>query len=339
MTSTASESSRGVTLRDVAARAGVTVSTVSKALNGRRDVGETSRARILAVAEEMGYRPNAIARGLRTRRSEMIAIVTDDLEGIFTTAMMRGVEDAASDAGVGVLLCNSYGEPERERTQLRRLLERQIDALIFMSGNRVRPRPDPALPIPDGVPVVYLYEYGPPSIRAILPDDEGGARLAVDHLIACGRRRIAYIDGPVGWEAAADRLRGYRRAAHTTDGLVEAARSWTPEEGYRTMKVLLNRRPDLDAVFCSSDELAAGAMSALHDRGIRIPDEVQVVGYDDRSLAVHQRPALTTVALPLHEMGLRAGAAVLGDLGSRGGGVDRVPCTLVVRESTAGMRA
>lgn len=339
MNMTADGAERKITLKDVALKSGVTVSTVSKVVNNRPDVGSQVRQRVLDTIETMGFRPNAVARGLRTQRSDTIAIVTDDLEGIFTTAMMRGVEDAASKAGMGVLLCNSYGEPEREKQQLRRLLDRQIDALIFMSGNRVGPRPDPALPIPSDVPIAYLYEYGSVDIPAILPDDEGGARLAVQHLYDCGARQIAFLNGPRGWEATDDRLRGYESGllavGLTVDsGLVSAAASWTPEDGYKVMERLLDQSPDLDAVFCCSDDLAVGALAALHDRGIDVPRDVQVVGYDDRSLAVHQRPPLTTIALPLHEMGLRAGELVL----ERGPKpilpIERVTCTLRVRLST-----
>ncbi|ARJ07737.1 LacI family transcriptional regulator [Cnuibacter physcomitrellae] len=341
MTDTSEAPRRRTTLKDVAIRSGVTVSTVSKVVNNRPDVGAEVRRRVLETIDLMEFRPNPVARGLRTQRSDTIAIVTDDLEGIFTTAMMRGVEDAASIAGMGVLLCNSYGEPEREAQQLRRLLDRQIDALIFMSGNRVGPRPDPALPIPGDVPVAYLYEYGSPDIPAILPDDEGGARLAVEHLAACGASSIAFLNGPREWEATGDRLRGYEvgltHLGRSLDpGLIATSPSWTPEDGYHAMSQLLEQRPNLDAVFCGSDDLAVGALALLRDRGIDVPTEVQVVGFDDRSLAVHQRPPLTTVALPLHEMGVRAGELVLNPRHAvtEAPALDRVPCTLIERQST-----
>src|SRR5690349_20683131 len=135
-----------ITMRDVASVAWVSTATVSKVLNERPDVGDEVRKRVLDTIARLGYRPNAVARGLRSRHTDTIAILTDDLEGIFTTALMRGVEDAASDYNTSVLLANSYGDPEKERTHLRRLLDRQVDGLIIMSGNRVRPRSGPALP-------------------------------------------------------------------------------------------------------------------------------------------------------------------------------------------------
>lgn len=329
------------TLKDVANHVGVAVSTVSKVVNERPDVGPEVRQKVLAAIEELGFRPNTIARGLRTQRSDTIAIVTDDLEGIFTNAMMRGVEEVAWTAGIGVLLCNTYGEPDRERLQLTRLLDKQVDALIFMSGNRVGARPAPAVTIPAGVPVVYLYEYGDPTIPSVLPDDEGGARLAMQHLIETGAKRIALLNGPVEWEATHARRRGYddslADAGISTDAaLIRSCPTWQPEDAHTVMLELLRAAPDLDAVFCGSDDLATGALAALADSGIAVPGQVQVVGFDDRSLAVHQRPPLTTVALPLIEMGRSAGELVLRAIEGQKPepGIQRIPCELVVRQST-----
>lgn len=328
-----------ITLRDVATAAGVTTSTVSKVINDRRDVGPEVRQRVQDTIAALGYRPNSVARGLRTQRSDTIAIVTDDLEGIFTNSLMRGVEEVASAADKAVLLCNSYGDREREARQLSRLIDRQIDALIFMSGNRVGPRPEPAMEVPDHIPYVYLYEYGPPGTTAVLPDDQGGAALAVDHLIERGARRIVFLNGPTDWEATADRLAGFtaaleRNGLPATSDLVESSPTWDPEDGYATMNALFERVPDLDAVFCCSDDLATGALEALHDRGVAVPNDVQVVGFDNRSLAIHQRPPLTTVALPLVEMGMEAGRLVLGERPIPESLELRVGCSLVAREST-----
>ena len=332
---------RRLTLKDVAAEAGVSVSTVSKVVNDRPDVGPDVRQRILETIEMMGFRPNTFARGLRMQRSDTIAIVTDDLEGIFTTTMMRGVEDAASQAGSGVLLCNSYGDPEREREQLGRLIDKQVDALIFMSGNRVGARPAPALEIPPGIPYIYLYEYGDDSVMSILPDDEGGARLAGEHLASSGARRIGFLNGPSEWEATGDRLRGFRdglrsRGIELDPTLIRSSPTWYPEDAYQLTRALLDEDDPVDALFCASDDLASGALAAIAESGCSTPGDVQVIGFDNRSLAMHQRPPLTTVALPLLEMGKMAGEKVLAAasgeplLARR----VRVPCSLVVREST-----
>jgi LacI family transcriptional regulator len=342
MASEAAASGR-VTISDVARAAGVSTATVSRVLNDKPDVRPEVRDRVLSTIERLNYRPNAVARGLRSRRSKTIAILTGDIEGLFTGPMMRGVEDAAATEGVGVFLCNSYGEVEREREHLRRLLDLQVDGVIMMSGSGVRNRSAPALPL-GSTPYVFCYDdtddLSVPSIHA---DERGGARLAVEHLAAIGRTAIGIINGPAEWKAPHERLAGFR------EGLAEAqlpylaaasvfAPSWQPEDGYTCMQQLLEARPHLDAVFCASDDLATGALAALHDADRRIPEDIAIVGFDDRSLAVHQRPPLTTVGLPLVEMGRVAGRTLLRAIDGDhvGGGVVRIPCSLVVRASTTG---
>lgn len=332
-----------ITMRDVASVAKVSTATVSKVLNERPDVGAEVRQRVLDTITRLGYRPNTVARGLRSRHTGTIAILTDDLEGIFTNALMRGVEDAASTYDVSVLLANSYGDPERERKHLRRLLDRQVDGLIIMSGNRVRPRSGPALPLPD-TPYVFLYEYGVgQAVPSILPDDHGGAVLAAEHLIAIGRRRIGFINGPASWEVTTDRLNGLTEAMRSAGlplepAFVRHAQSWAPEDGFALTEAMLAAPAPPDAIFCASDDLATGALAAIHERGLRIPEDIAVVGFDDRSLAVHQRPPLTTVALPLLEMGRVAGerllAAIDGD--EQQHELIRIDCQLKVRASTVG---
>jgi LacI family transcriptional regulator len=328
-------------MRDVARAAGVSTATVSKVLNERPDVGPEARRHVLETITRLGYRPNAVARGLRSQHTDTIAILTDDLEGIFTNALMRGVEDAASAYDISVLLANSYGDPERERKHLRRLLDRQVDGLIIMSGNRVRARSGPAIPLP-GTPYVFLYEYGAGEpVPSVLPDDRRGAALAAQHLIDIGRRRIGFINGPAAWEATADRLEGLRStmlaAGMTLDpALVRQAASWSPEDGYGLAGALLDGPQRPDALFCASDDLATGALSAIHERNLTIPGDVAVVGFDDRSLAVHQRPPLTTVALPLLEMGRTAGRLLLEAINGseQHHELHKIDCELKVRAST-----
>lgn len=334
---------RRITLRDVAAAAGVTASTVSKVVNGRHDVGAVVRDRVLRTIAELGYRPNAVARGLRTQRSQTIALISDDLEGIFTATLMRGVERAAAEADIAVFLCNTYGDAATERRHLQRLADKQVDGLIFMSGNRVGARGEPAGVIPSDVPYLFLYEYASSlAVPSVLPDDYGGARLALDHLADVGCRRIAYINGPHGWEATEDRERGYRDglAAHALsedERLVRRSRTWDPEDGYDLTVALLEEDSTLDAIFCASDDLASGALVALRERDVSVPGDVRVVGFDDRPFARHQRPSLSSVALPLEEMGRLAGEMLLRAIAGETipEGIVRVPCELRARASSA----
>jgi LacI family transcriptional regulator len=337
-----STGSQRATLHDVARAAGVSVSTVSKVMNGRRDVGPEVRQRVTDTIDQLGYRPNAMARGLRTRRSDSIALISDDLEGIFTSSLMRGVENAAFRAHVSVILCNSYGQRSLEEMHLKRLVDKRVDGLIFVSGNRVGARAEPAAELPEDLPRLFLYEYSTdPAATSILPDDAGGAGLAVAHLVGSGYERIAFLNGPEQWEATADRLAGFRSALqshgrHADDRLIAHSDSWSPEEAY-TITSSLIARESFDAIFCASDELAMGAVAALRDAGLDVPTDVGVVGFDDRAFAAHQRPPLSTVALPLVEMGEMAGSMLLNAIEGipLRSGTFRVPCSLRVRASSA----
>lgn len=327
-------------MHDVARVVGVSQATVSKALNGSREVSAETRERVRAAVERLGYRPNSIARGLKARRTQTLALVTDDVEGVFTTAMMRGVDDVAYDRKFSVFLCNSYGQSARERADLETMLDKQVDGVIMLSGYRVRERAAPAVEIA-GTPVVYLFQYtNELAVPCVLPDDAMGARLATEHLIRNGRRHIGLVNGPPHFEATHDRLAGYR-AALAADGLpfrpelVRTASTWHQDQGLEQASDLLRSEHPVDAILCASDNLALGALDALRSTGFRVPDDVALVGFDNRPLSRHQRPPLTSVALPLYEMGRIAGQLLLDaiDGNPQRHEILRIPCELVVRDS------
>jgi len=333
------DSSNSVTIRDVAQLANVSPATVSKVLNGGPYVSKAARQRVLDAIEKLNYRPNTIARSLRKSHTATIGLVTDDLEGVFTMAMMHSIEEAASAQGFSVFLCNSYGEMARERAHLEVLLANQVSGIILMSGYKVRERSAPALEL-GNLPVVYLYQYTRDlAIPCIIPDDQGGGEIGTRHLLALGRRRIALINGPMHFEAAQLRLAGYQHALKAQDiafdpALVRTGK-WHEQSGYELAHELLALPQPPDAFFCASDSLAAGALDALHEHGLRVPEDVSVVGFDNRYFSSHQRPPLTTVALPLHEMGLLAGEILLNAIqgAPQHAAIHQVPCTLVQRQS------
>jgi LacI family transcriptional regulator len=329
-----------ITIRDVAQLAGVSPATVSKVMNSAPHVSRKAQERVLAAIQKLNYRPNSVARSLKLKSTATIGLVTDDLEGVFTMSMMRGVEEAVSAQGVSVFLCNSYGEAARERGHLEVLLNKQVDGVILMSGYKVRERAAPALPLGD-IPAVYLYQYTRDlPVPCVLPDDAGGAALGTHHLVAAGRRRVALINGPYRYEATLARLEGYRRVLEEAglpfDPALVRAGEWHEESGYRAARELLALPERPDAVLCSSDHLAVGALAALREAGLRVPEDVALVGFDNRYFAAHQRPPLTTVALPLREMGQLAGDLLIGAI--RGQAVEpvthKVSCYLVERESS-----
>lgn len=317
----------------------MSVAAASKALSGALDVSAAVRERVIRAARELNFRPNAIAQGLKSGKSRTIGLLTDDLEGVFTTAMARGVEDVASDAGFNVFLCHTYKDLDVERRHLEVLLSKQVDGVILLSGYRVRHRGAPALPL-GGLPVVYLYQYTSEiAVPCVIPDDVGGGRLATAHLLGLGRRRIALINGPEHFEAARQRREGYQEEL-TAAGLpvhpeLITAGRWTQSSGYELAGRLLGRRPLPDAFFCASDSIAAGALDAVHERGLRVPGEIAVVGFDNRYMSQHLRPPLTTVALPLYEMGRLAGEMLLEAIGGAAAPAvtHSVPCRMVVRQS------
>jgi LacI family transcriptional regulator, galactose operon repressor len=335
--------SHRVTVKDVARVAGVSQATVSKALNDSRgEVSEETRERVTAVASGLGYRPNAIARSLKARHTHTLGVITNDSDGLFTTAMVRGLAEVASENGFGVFVCNSYDKVAKERQHLELLLDKQVDGIVLI-GYKVAERGAPASPT-GSTPVVYLYEYTT-SVKApcIVPDDEDGARLAASHVINLGRRRVAFINGPPTYEATRLRLIGYRAALR--DGgvafepeFVRVAPDWNQDSGFRLALDLMRRSEPPDAIVCANDELAAGAILGLRELGRGVPADVSIIGFDDRPFAAHLPIPLSTIALPLYEMGQRAAEEVFRGLAGEEprSEIVRVPCKLVVRESCGG---
>jgi LacI family transcriptional regulator len=331
--------SRTATIRDVAQLAGVSTATVSKVVNNIPYVSDDTRQQVLDAISQLNYHTNTIARGLRKSKTATIGLITDDIEGVFTMAMMRGVEEIASARGSHVFLCNSYGDMEREREHLQALLAKQVDGIILMSGYRVQQRAAPALDIGD-VPVAYLYQYTADlAAPCIVPDDYGGGALGTRHLIELGRRRVAFINGPEHFEATHARLKGYRDALEqgglAFDPALVRAGKWNQRSGYTLTHDLMAQADPPDALFCASDSLAAGAIDALHELGRQIPHDVAVVGFDNRYFSAYQRPPLTTVALPLYEMGVLAAEMLMEPATQprQQREMFSVDCSLVVRQS------
>ncbi len=331
--------SDAVTIKDVAQLAGVSPATVSKVLNGAPHVSADAKERVNAAVAKLNFRPNTIARSLKKKRSLTIGLITDDLEGVFTMSMMRGVEDAASGQGFSVFLCNSYGDMSCEKAHLEVLLAHQVEGVILLSGYRVRQRGAPALPLA-ALPVVYLYQYTHDiDAPCVLPDDLGGSKLGTQQLINNQRKRIAFINGPTHYEATHLRLKGYREALEEAslpfDPALIRVGKWHENSGYLLTHELMSLAEPPDAILCASDSIAVGALDALHERGVRVPRDVALVGFDNRAFSQYQRPALTTVALPLVEMGRLAGTLLVSAIVERQASLEThlVPCRLIQRES------
>jgi LacI family transcriptional regulator len=334
---------RVTTIRDVAAAAGVSIGTASKALNGRGKLRPETRARVAAAAEQLGFRPNTLARGLLAGRTFTVGLVTSDSFGRFSIPVMLGAEDALGAGQIAVMMSDTRDDPIREQHYVQRLLARRVDGLI-VTGRRIEPRPGIGANLP--VPVVYaMTQSTDPDDFSVIPDDLGGGELATRHLLATGRRRIGHVTGPQRFQASLQRAKGLMNVLQESGLEIAGGEvlygSWSEEWGRQGADILLRAEPDVDAIFCGSDQIARGVAETLRERGRRVPDDVAIIGFDNwEPMAKGCRPPLTTVDLNLYELGRVAGQHLLDAIGGLlpEGGVQTLPCSLVLRESTGPAR-
>ncbi|WP_328312686.1 LacI family transcriptional regulator [Streptomyces sp. NBC_00442] len=295
------------TLEEVAARAGVGRGTVSRVINGSPRVSEETRAAVEAAVAELGYVPNRAARALAANRADAIALVVPEPEARFFAEpyfsdIVRGVGAALADTEMQLLLTLVGGDRERRRLA-QYLASHRVDGVLLVSVHADDPLPDLLEQL--GIPVVISGRRSEDEpLASVDSDNFEGARTAVAHLAARGRRTIATIAGPLDVYGARRRLDGYRSALAEA-GLAEltAHGDFTEEGGRRAMTELLARAPHLDAVFAASDLMASGARQVLREHGRRIPDDTALVGFDDSSIARHMDPPLTSVRQPIEDMG------------------------------------
>lgn len=333
-----------VTLEDIARASGFSLPTVSRVLSDSSyPVSPATRRRVLDVAQSMGYTPNLAARGLRTRRTHTVGIVVDDIMSPFVPPIVRGIQDRLAEDGLSGLLVNADWNPDSERAAIASLLSRPVDGILFVEYSHLDV--DEALGR-SGKPHLFVHRlFGASIENSVVPDDHYGATLAVDHLIGLGHRRIALISGPATWHNARARFDGYcaTLAAHgipVDAGLISYG-DWEKESGHAAAAALLAASPRPTAIFAANDLMALGAVYAAQDAGLRVPGDVAVVGYDNRHFARIVRPALTTVSMPMYEMGQIAAGLLAQQIGEGAGKADRaaevkVKGRLFVRETCGG---
>ncbi len=327
---------RTATLSDVAQLAGVSIATASKAINGRDEVAPATRRRVLEAAEQLSFTPNQLARSLLAGRTGTVGLLTSDLEGRFVIPILMGAEDAFGAGQVNVFLCDARGDAIREQHHLKALLNRRVDGIIVV-GRQTDPRPSLGT-----LPVPVVYAYAPSDDQndlSITPDNRAGGRLAVEHLISCGRSRIAHISGDPAYAAARDRLLGVR------DGLQAAGLElvgdamfsvWSEHWGRDAAALLLAQHPEVDGIVCGSDQIARGVLDTLRDLGRSVPEDVAVIGYDNwEVLATNSRPELTSIDANLQQLGRTAAKRVFTALDDeQRSGTEYQPVRLVIRGST-----
>ena len=338
-------------IKDVAARAGVSVGTVSNVLNRPDHVGAATRARVEAVIAELGFIRNESARQLRAGRSRTVAYVLLDAGNPFFTDVARGVEEAAREAGLALFLCNSDQDARREDDYLDLLVEQRVRGVLVTP---VDPDGDRLAALPGrGVPVVLLdrAQHGGFDGCSVSVNDVEGGDLAVSHLVELGHTRIAFVGGPLGIVQVRERLEGARRALAAaglpddalveiiTDGLTVAEGRTA---GERITGMPARTRPT--AAFCANDLLALGLLQQLTQLGVAVPDDVAIVGYDDIEFAAAAAVPLTSVRQPRHQLGRTAAELLLEEDAARNDGTPhehrqvQFSPDLVVRESTRSRR-
>jgi LacI family transcriptional regulator, galactose operon repressor len=334
---------RPATLRDVAAAAQVHPATASRALNPetRLLVSEDTARRVMAAAAKLGYRPNPVARSLRTRRSYTVGVLIPDLNNPLFPPIVRGLEDKLATAGYVALIGNTDADASRERLIFEQMRARHVDGFVLATvtlHDRLLAEAAAA-----DVPVVLMnrlsQEYSFPSVSV---DNDQGARMAVTHLARLGHTRIAHIAGPQEASTGASRLRGFRdgMAAHqleVSEDLIVYASRYTVEEGSRCCRELLARNGGFTAVAAANDMLAVGCYAALDEAALQCPDDISVIGFNDMPFIDRLRPPLTTVRFPHYQLGTEAAQLLLERIGERESPVKILYLApeLVVRGSTA----
>ncbi|MBF8184250.1 LacI family DNA-binding transcriptional regulator [Nonomuraea sp. K274] len=327
-----------VSLRDVAARANVSFQTVSKVLNGKGAVTPATRQRIIEAAEEIGYIPNALARSLQSRSSLTLGVITVDFSNSTPALSLVGIEREARQHGLSVILSSLEPDGSDCVRYLRVLMERRVDGII-MNAPATEEDEEVGRLLRTGPPAVSLHDIAGGGVPTVTVESEGSAALPVRHLLALGHRRIATVTGLQQRHSAQQRTAVYREVLTELglyDPLLVEDGAWEVEGGYAATHRLLDRAPDITAIYVQNDLMAVGVLNALHERGRSVPDDCSVVGCDDHPVAARTIPPLTTVRMPFFDAGAAAVRLLLDRIASRSASAEDVlPVSMVYRASTA----
>ena len=298
-----------ITIKDVARESGVNISTVSRALNNGYGVNPETRDLVVAVAQRLNYRPNRVARGLVTGRSHSLALVVSDIRNPFFAEVARGAADAARVEHCDLVLCNSDLDPLRQMEYVQSLLEKRVDGILMNSVAALNQEDQKKL-AECGVPIVLLNRsVASRAFSTVSADNEAGGVLAAQHLLKLGHSEIAHITGPRQHGNLSDRTRGF------VETLTAGRRPVSPVvlhgafnfEGGRDLTAkALEQHPEITAIFAANDVMAFGAVRAILDRGMRIPEDVSLIGFDNIEFSSIIHPPLTTIHQPKYELGQAA---------------------------------
>jgi len=325
---------RAATMQDVARQVGVSHQTVSRVLNGSDSVSDETRARVLQAIEELGYRRNSAARALVTRRSQVLGVVGFDTTLYGPASTLFGIEQAAREAGYFVSVASVKATTAGTvRAAVDRLIEQNVDGVVVIAPLRTG---EPLSGLPTGMPAVVVDARSAAGLASVRVDQEAGGRLATGHLLDQGARTVWHVAGPADWFDAQDRLTGWRAELQRRGARVRRPLrgSWSAASGYEAGRQLAQRR-DVEAIFVANDQMTLGLLRALHEAGIRVPDDVLVAGFDDVPEAAYYTPPLTTVRQDFAAVGRRSIELLLDQVTRRSrNGHAVVAPELVVRQSS-----
>jgi LacI family transcriptional regulator len=327
-------------MRDVAERAGVSVTTVSHVINETRPVSDELRQRVLAAIDELGYQPNVLARSLRRGETHTIGMIVPDSANPFFAELARGIEDTSFEHGYNLILCNSDGDLDKELIYADVLTEKQVDGILFVaagvSTDHIRALQERRIPV-----VIVDREIPDVSVDQVLTDNARGGWLATRHLLELGHRCIGCITGPSDVTPSAERVTGYRQALSEggipVDEVLIVKGDFQYGSGYRAARQILARDDPPTAIFTCNDLMAVGAISAAVEMGRQVPVNLSVVGFDDVRLASFANPPLTTIVQPKYEMGVLATTMLLERMRNHDIPPRRrlLDTSLLIRQSTA----
>lgn len=335
-----------VTIKDIARELGISPSTVSRALKDHPDISSATKKVVHELAEKLNYQPNIVALSLRQKKTHTIGVIIPELVHFFFSTVISGIEDVAYQAGYSVILTQSNESYEREKMDIKALFNSRVDGMLISLSRETKVFDHIESIISKGVPVVFYDRmYDNPSTSKVIVDDYVGAKQAVEHLIGQGYKRIAHLQGAPGLMISTERKRGYEDALkehnmEVSESMIQVCPSGSQDDGNRTTKKLLSMSPPPDAIFANNDPMAIGAMLAIKEKGLNIPNEIGLVGFSNWSSGLLVEPSLTTVDQPGFEMGQEAARLLLRQIEAREKDLEPQPETkifksrLIVRDSS-----
>lgn len=330
-----------LTIKDVAKKAGVSTATVSRVITGGENVSQGLIEQVNQAIKELSYRPSRVARNLRVRKANTVGLVVSDIQNIFFTSIMRGIQDVLQDEGFVLLAANSDEDEKKEKIHLETLLAEDVAGIILApTGSDASIYAN----LLDEGRAIVIIDRSPPNLKAdsVLVENIAGARAAVEHLISLGHKRIGIISGRKNISTATMRLEGYRAALHKAgipyDPDLVSVGDFRQESGYRAMGHFLKLANPPTAVFSSNGVMTLGALQAIHERCLKIPDQISLVSFDDMPWSASLQPPLTVIAQPTYEIGCAAASLLLNRVKDPTRSIRKIvlEANLIVRGSTIG---